>query len=143
MSDKYETFLHRWFEEVWNQKREEAIDEMFAEEGVANGLKVSEGDSLRGPENFKTLYRQFVSAIPDLHITVEDTISEGNKIAARCTCRGTHSGEGLGVAPTDQPIEFTGITIVHIEDGKIIQAWNEFDFMEMYGRLGALSLNLQ
>ncbi|HSK74382.1 MAG TPA: ester cyclase [Pyrinomonadaceae bacterium] len=140
---KYETFLHRWFEEVWNQHREEAIDEMFAKEGVANGLKDSEGNCLRGPEHFKTLHRQFIGAIPDLHITVEDTISEGNKIAARCTCRGTHTGEGLGVAPSNQPVEFTGMTMVRIEDGKIVEAWNEFNFMELYGQLGALTLNLQ
>lgn len=140
---EYETILHRWFEKVWNQKSEEAIDEMFAEEGIANGLKDSEGNFLRGPEHFKTLHRAFLSAYPDLKITIEDTVSEGDKIAARCTVRATHTGEGLGVAPTNQPIEFTGMTMVKIKDGKIIEAWNEFNFMEMYGQLGALTLNLQ
>jgi predicted ester cyclase len=49
----------------------------------------------------------------------------------------------LGVAPTNQPLEFTGMTIVRLEDGKIAEAWNEFDFMKMYSQLGALTLNLQ
>ena len=140
---EYETFLHRWFEEVWNQRSEDAIDEMFAEDGVANGLNDAEGNALRGPEAFKTLHRAFLAAYPDLKITVEDTVCEGDKIAARCKVSATHAGEGIGVAPTNQPIEFTGLTIVHLKDGKITEAWNEFDFMTMYSQIGALTLNLQ
>lgn len=140
---EYESLIHRWFEEVWNNRSEDAIDEMFAEDGVANGLNDADGNPLRGPENFKTLHRAFLSAYHDLTITVEDTVSEGDKIAARCTVRATHTGDGLGVAPTDQPVEFTGMTIVKIKDGKIVEAWNEFDFMKMYSQVGALTLNLQ
>jgi steroid delta-isomerase-like uncharacterized protein len=136
-------FIHRWFEEVWNNKREDVIDEMFAEDGVANGLNDAEGNPLRGPEGFKVLHRAFVSAYPDLRITVEDTVVQGNKIAARCRVTGSHAGEGIGVAPTNQPIEFTGMTIVEVKDGKIVEAWNEFNFMEMYRQLGALNLNVQ
>jgi steroid delta-isomerase-like uncharacterized protein len=140
---EYENILYRWFEEVWNNRSEEAIDELFAEDGIANGLNDAEGSPLRGPEGFKTLHRAFLAAYPDLNITVEDMISEGDKLAARCTVRATHTGEGLGILPTDQPVEFTGMTIVKIKDGKIIEAWNEFDFMKMYSQVGALTLNLQ
>lgn len=143
MSEKYETFLHRWFEEVWNNRREDAIDEMVVEDIVAHGLNDAEGNTIRGREGFKTLHRAFLSAYPDLKITVEDVISEGDKIVARCTVRATHEGEGIGVAPTNQPIEFTGVAIVRIKDGKIVEAWNEFDFMKMYSQVGALTLNLQ
>jgi len=140
---EYETFLHRWFEEVWNQRSEKAIDEMFAADGIANGLNDAEGNPLVGPEAFKTLHRAFLAAYPDLKITVVDTVCEGDKIAARCKVSATHAGEGLGVAPTNQPIEFTGLTIVKLKDGKITEAWNEFDFMKMYTQIGALTLNLQ
>jgi predicted ester cyclase len=143
MAGEYPILLHRWFEKVWNQKSEAAIDEMFDADGIANGLNDADGNPLRGPENFKTLHRAFLSAYPDLNITVEDTVVEGDKIAARCTVRGTHSGDGIGVAATNQPIEFTGLTIVKIKDGKIVEAWNEFDFMKMYSQVGALTLNLQ
>jgi len=142
MAEEYESFVHRWFEQVWNRQREEAIDEMFAEDGIANGLNDAEGNPLRGPEVFKTLHRAFLSAYPDLQITVEDIIGEGDRIAARCTVRATHTGDGLGVSPTNQPIEFTGMTIVKINDGKITEAWNEFDFMKMYAQVGALNLKL-
>ena len=143
MSDEYETLIHRWFEEVWNQKREDAIDEMFATDGIANGLEDAEGKPIRGPEGFKVLHRAFVSAYPDLHITIEDTVVEGDKIAARCKVTGSHTGHGIGVSPTNQPVEFTGMTIVKVRDNKIIEAWNEFNFMEMYRQVGALNLILE
>jgi steroid delta-isomerase-like uncharacterized protein len=143
MSEGNETFIHRWFEEVWNKQSEDAIDQMCAEDVVAYGLNDAEGNTIRGIEAYKTLFRTFVSAYPNLKITVEDTVSEGDKIAARCRVSATHAGEGLGVAPTQQPVEFTGMTIVRIKDDKIIEAWNEFDFMKMYSQVGALTLNLQ
>lgn len=135
--------MHRWFEEVWNKKSEAAIDEMCSEDVVANGLTDAQGATVRGIEAYKTLHRAFVSAYPNMKITVEDTISEGDKIAARCTVRAMHEGVGIGVAPTNQPVEFTGMTIVRLKDGKIVEAWNEFDFMKMYSQVGALTLNLQ
>lgn len=143
MAEECEALIRRWFEEVWNNRREDAIDEMFAEEGIANGLNDAEGNPVRGPEGFKTLHRAFLSAYPDLQITVEDIVCEGDKVAARCTVRATHAGEGLGLAATNQPVEFTGLTIVHVKDGKIVEAWNEFDFMKMYSQVGALTLKLQ
>jgi predicted ester cyclase len=142
MAAEYESFMHRWFDEVWNQRSEAAIGEMFAEDGIANGLNDPEGNPLRGPESFKTLHRAFLSAYPDLHITVDDVVAEGDKVAARCTVRATHAGEGLGCAPTNRPIEFTGLVIVKLKDDKIVEAWNEFDFMKMYAQVGALSLKL-
>lgn len=143
MAEEYETFLHRWFEEVWNKGREEAVDEMFAADGIGYGLPTENGDAIRGPEDFKVLHRAFLSAYPDLKITVEDVLIDGDKISARCTVRGTHSGEGIGVAPTNQPVEFTGQVSVKMKDGKIFESWNEFDFMKMYSQVGALTLNLQ
>ena len=143
MAEEYENFMQRWFEEVWNRQREDAIDEMCDENVVANGLTDAEGNTIRGIEAYKTSFRTFISAYPNMKITVEDTITEGDKIAARCRVSATHEGAGLGVAPTNQPVEFTGMTMVRIKDGKIVEAWNEFDFMKMYSQLGALTLNLQ
>jgi steroid delta-isomerase-like uncharacterized protein len=138
MSTESQDLIRRWFEEVWNKGREDAIDEMFAADGIAHGL-TEEGDkTLRGPEQFKPFYRAFRSAFPDLEVVVEDTISEGDKLAARCTVRGKHQSDSLGFAATGLTTDFTGITIVRIERGKIVEAWNNFDFMRMYKQLGAL-----
>lgn len=133
-------FIHRWFEEVWNNKREDVIDEMLAADGVGYGLGP---EPVMGPENFKAFHRNFVSAYPDIRVSVEDTIVEGDKIAARCRVTGTHCGDGIGVTPCNNAVDFTGMLIVRVKDGKIIEAWNEFNFMEMYKQVGALTLNLE
>jgi steroid delta-isomerase-like uncharacterized protein len=133
--------IRRWFEEVWNRGREEAIDELFAEEGVAHGLADETGSALRGPTGFKPFYRRFREAFPEMEVVVEDTVSEGDKVAARCTIRGRHRGDTLGFKATDNPVAFDGICIVRIADGKIVEAWNNFDFMSMFQQLGALRLD--
>lgn len=138
MSEENIALIRRWFEEVWNKGREEAIDELFAENGIAHGLADVAGSALRGPQDFKPFFRTFRSAFPDIEVVVEDTVAEGDKVAARCVVRGKHQSDSLGFAATGQATEFTGITIVRIEKGKIAEAWNNFDFMTMYKQLGAL-----
>ena len=145
MSERYETsdnvtLVRRWFEEVWNKGRAEAIDEMFADEGVAHGLADASGAELRGPAHFRVFHRQFREAFPDVVVSVDDAISEGDRVAARCTVRGSHRGDTLGFAATEQPVEFTGMTFARVRDGKIVEAWNNFDFMAMFQQLGALRL---
>lgn len=141
MPTEHETFLHRWFEEAWNQGREEAIDEMVDPEVVAYGLTDAEGETVRGREDFRRFFRQFRSAFPDIHVDIEETISDGDKIAAVCRVSATHRGHGLGFAATNNPAEFCGILMVKLKDGKIAEAWNYFDFMTLFGQLGVLSIN--
>jgi steroid delta-isomerase-like uncharacterized protein len=138
MSEENKALIHRWFEEVWNKGRAEAIDEMFAPDGVARGLADESGKELRGPVDFKPFFHKFRTAFPDIEVVVEDTVAEDDKVAARCTVRGKHQADTLGFAATNQPVEFTGITIVRISEGKIVEAWNNFDFMSMFKQLGAI-----
>lgn len=138
MLDENKALIRRWFEEVWNKGRAEAIDEMFAEDAIAHGLADVSGAELRGPADFRVFHQNFREAFPDIEIVVEDTIAEGDKVAARCSVRAKHGGDTLGFAATHKPIEITGITIVRIGDGQIVEAWNNFDFMTLYKQLGAI-----
>ncbi|HEV2880507.1 MAG TPA: ester cyclase [Pyrinomonadaceae bacterium] len=137
-SEALKVLVRRWFEEVWNKGREEAIDELFAEDGIAYGLADETGAPLRGASGFKPFFRNFRSAFPDIEVVVEDTIAEGDRVAARCTVRATHAGDSLGFAATQKPMEITGMTIVRVRDGQIVEAWNNFDFMGMFQQLGTL-----
>jgi predicted ester cyclase len=138
MSEENKALIRRWFEEVWNKGRAGAIDEMFACEGVTHGLTDESGNELCGPVAFKPFFNTFRSAFPDMKVEVVDTVAEGDKVAARCAGRATHTGEGLGIAPTQSPVTFDGMTIVRIQNGQIVEAWNNFDFMSMFQQLGAL-----
>ncbi|MGB9177946.1 MAG: ester cyclase [Pyrinomonadaceae bacterium] len=138
MLDENRDLIHRWFEEVWNKGRADAIDEMFAEDGIAHGLSDVSGAELRGPAEFREFHNKFRNAFPDIEVVVEDTIAEGDKLAARCSVRGRHRGDALGFAATNKPVEITGIAIVRVRDGKIVEAWNNFDFMTMFKQVGAM-----
>ncbi len=138
MSESNKKLVRRWFEEVWNKGRAEAIDEMFSDDGIAHGLSDDPEKPLRGPANFRTFHAQFREAFPNITVTVEDAIAENDKVAARCLVRGRHAGDSLGFAATQSPVEFTGMLIMRVENGKIVEAWNNFDFMKMYKQLGAL-----
>jgi len=135
MSEENKALLRRWFEEVWNNGRADAIAEMFAEDGVGHGL--SDGP-IHGPKDFKPFHATFRGAFPDITVVVEDLIAEGDKVVARCTVRGKHQGDHLGYAASNAPVEFTGMTIVRIKDAKIVESWNNFDFMKMYQQIGAI-----
>jgi len=127
--------MNRWFEEVWNQGREEAIDELSYHDVNAHGLATADGKKVQGMDSFKTYYRQLRAALSDIHVTVEHVITEGDFAAARCVVTAKHTGEGLGKTPKGNPIEFTGMTMARIKDGKIAEAWNNFDFMTMYQQM--------
>ena len=74
-----------------------------------------------------------------MKIVIEDMVAEGDKVAARCSVGGKHEGDLMETAATQSPVEFTGMTIVRIENGKIVEAWNNFDFMTMYKQIGRLA----
>jgi steroid delta-isomerase-like uncharacterized protein len=139
MKKQYQTLVHEWFEEVWNQRNAQTIDRLLADDGIAHGITDASGNELRGPAAFKEFHQRFLNAFPNIVIKIEDTISEGNKIAARCTVRAKHEGNGLGFAATGKQTEFTGMCIVYIRNGKIAEAWNNFDFLAMHSQLGSLA----
>jgi predicted ester cyclase len=94
MSEANKLLLRRWFEQVWNQKSEAAIDQMFGTDGKSHGFP--DADSLLvGPEAFKAVHRVFCGAFPDLHVEVEDVVAEGDRVAVRWRVTMTHLGDHL------------------------------------------------
>ncbi|MDX6531296.1 MAG: hypothetical protein QOH41_3586 [Blastocatellia bacterium] len=136
--EENKALLRRWFEEVWNQGRADAIPELLAEDGIAHGLSEDASQPLRGPSGFLPFHAQFREAFPNIEVVVEDQIAEGDLVATRCSVRGKHTGNSLGFKATQAPVEFTGMVITRIKDRKIVEAWNNFDFMKMYRQLGAI-----
>ncbi len=136
--EEHKALIRRWFEEVWNKGRADAIAEMMAEDAVAHGLSDDAAKPLRGPQGFRPFHAQFCEAFPNIEVVVEDTIAEGDRVVARCSVRGKHVGDSLGFKATGAQAEFDGITIVRVKDGKIVEAWNNFDFLKMYRQLGAI-----
>jgi steroid delta-isomerase-like uncharacterized protein len=135
MSLANKALVQRWFEEVWNQKRVAAIDELLAGHSRLHGLGALPFD---GPAAFKPFHAAFVDAFPDLNIHIDELVAEGDNVAARFTCTGTHTGPGLGIAPTNRRATFTGMTVVRVQDGRAVEAWNNFDRYGLLQQLGVI-----
>ena len=128
------TFMERWFDEVWNKGRESAIDEMAEPNAIAHGLGEDGGDIV-GLENFKVFFRMFQAALTDIQVKVEDVVTEGDRTVARVKVSAKHTGESLGIPAKGNTVEFSGVSIARLKDGKIIEAWNHFDFPTMYKQM--------
>jgi steroid delta-isomerase-like uncharacterized protein len=127
-------FVRRWFEEVWNQKRASAIDEMFDAKGKSRGFP--DPDSvLEGPEAFRKVHEQFCGAFPDLRLTIEDVVSEGDRVAVRWRADGTLQGDHLGFPATGRKASMTGSSFITVRDGKIVDGWNQMDMQGFFQRL--------
>jgi steroid delta-isomerase-like uncharacterized protein len=138
MSQKNKDLMHNWFEQVWNKGDASAIDELLAENAVIHGLADPSGTPVTGREAFRDFHTQFRNAFPDIVIDVEDCIAEDDKVVARCNVKAKHSGPLMGFGPTDTDVDFTGIAIIRVSDGRIVEAWNNFDFLKMNRQLGVL-----
>jgi steroid delta-isomerase-like uncharacterized protein len=134
MSEKNKQLMRRWFDEVWNNKRESAIDEMFAPDGKCHGFPEL-GDVLVGPEAFKALQRSFCGAFPDISITIEDALAEGDRVAARWSATMTHLGDHLGFPATGRKATLTGSAFAVIRSGQVVEAWNFIDMAHLLQQL--------
>jgi len=133
MSDETnKALLRRWFEEVWNQGRLDTIDAMLTPQSVVHGL----GDPMTGPDGFKPFHATFREAYPDLHVTLDEMVAEGDLIAVRWTATGTHRGSSLGFPATGRSVNVTGMAFVRAQNGQILEAWNRFDELGMMRQLG-------
>ena len=131
------SLAHRWFEEVWNQGREETIDELLGTNIVAFGLGEGETE-VRGPEEFKHFFKNLRNAFPDLHITIEDTLAERDEVVVRIRIEGTHQGDGLGFPATGKKFRVAGICIIQFSNGKLVVGWNSWDQLGMLQQLGVI-----
>ena len=127
MTDLERGLGRRWFEQVWNEGRREAIAEMLAPDGVIHDGGI---DSV-GPEGFYPFFDRMHAAFSDLRVRVEDTIADGDKICVRWSCTAEHTGDGLGIAPTGVTIHVTGISILRVADDKLVEGWQNWDMLGM------------
>jgi predicted ester cyclase len=111
------------------------IDEVVAPDAlIRTPLPIEATGAARLKEVFQRLHRAF----PDLHITTEDLIAEGDKVVARNTVSGTHQGEYMNLLPTGKSITYSEIFIVRFAGGRIVETWGVVDVLSQLRQLGAL-----
>lgn len=122
--------LRRVYEEVFNQGKVELIGDLV----TADAKDHENGD--HGPDGMKRTIATFRNAFPDIRMTVDDMIAEGDKVAARVTVTGTHQGEFMGIPATGKKINVQTIDILRFEGGKLAEHWGITDTGAMMEQLG-------
>ncbi len=118
------TLIKRWFNEVFNERRIEAIEETLS----PNFIGHYEHGKFQGFNGWKeNIYDLLIKAIPDFHIELEDVIANGDYVVTRWKAQGIHAGELFGVPPLGKKIELSGMSWTKIIDGKIIGNWGNWN----------------
>lgn len=124
---------HRVFDELFSQGNFDAADEIYASGHTSHDPQAPGVNGAAAMKHYIGMYR---AAFPDLHVSIDDTIAEGDRVVIRWTARGTHQGELMGVPPTGKQAVVTGINIFRVSDGRIQEEWVNWDTLGLLQQLG-------
>ena len=133
MSEQNKALARRFYEEVFNQKKLAAIDELcdpaFVDHNAMPGQRP-------GAAGLKDMFGAMLTGLPDLRITVHELVAEGDIIVARFTMQATHTGNLMGAGPTGKRVVMRGMDMVRIKNGRAVEAWHEGNDAEVMMSLG-------
>lgn len=115
----------RWFDELWNQGRRETIDELLAPDAV-----IHDGDCHTvGAAQFHPFFDRIHSVFSDLKFGIHTVIVEGNMVCVRWSFAAKHTCDGLGVPASGKSISATGMSLLRVVDGKLVEGWQNWDML--------------
>ena len=126
----------RIMEEIFGAGKYDVADDLLQKNAVGHDPALPE--PVKGPEGLKASARGYREAFPDLKAKVEEMIGDGDLVATRWMCRGTHKGELFGIPPTGKQVTVTGITIDKYVDGKLAESWTNWDTLGLMQQLGVV-----
>jgi steroid delta-isomerase-like uncharacterized protein len=141
MSSDNKELSGRIFQEVWNERKLEAIDDLIATDYIHNDTQPV--GVRRGIDGYKQFVNLYLEAFPDLRFTIQDVISADDKVVTRWSVTGTHDGDLPGLPRTGRAISLTGITIARVSEGKFVESWNSWDMLGMMQQLGAIPVEAE
>ena len=113
---------------------DDLIDEVYAADVVDHNPQPGQGAGIDGVKMIIGLYH---AVFPDLHVTNDDMLIDGDRGTLRWSATGTHEGDQLGVPATHKSVRLTGIDILKVEHGQVVERWGEANGLEMMQQLGA------
>ena len=122
----------RVIEEIFNKQNPALADELIDANFIDHGM------GFKGPEGFKQFVTTFITGFPDIRLTIDDMVAEGDKVALRLTAQGTHKGDFMGIAPTGKHITASGVLIQRIAGNKVAEGWLVNDVLGIMQQLGVV-----
>lgn len=113
--------MRRVFDEALNAGKLSLLDQLFADDFVDNATP----EQIPGPQGVRDYFKAIRTGFPDMHVTIDDLLAEGDKVVVRTTWHGTHLGTYEGIAPTGKIVIRTMIQIFRVAHAKIQEEWSE------------------
>ena len=135
--------LRRIFDECFNQGNLATADELLAPDSQELSPGIPPGTPKTGPDSLKAAVHMLRTAFPDLRITVDEMVAEGDAVSARTTWTGTHRGDLMGIPATGKRVSWSTLDIVHVRDGKFVSHFGIQDGMSLMQQLGVLPAAMQ
>jgi steroid delta-isomerase-like uncharacterized protein len=136
MSADTKAIARRLLEEAFNSGNLDVVDELISPEFVNHDA--ARPEPAVGIEAAKASIRGYRDAFPDLRLTIEQQLAEGEYVTTRWTGRGTHQGDLMGMSATGKQATVTGITIDRIVDGRFVESWTNWDTLGLLQQLGVV-----
>jgi steroid delta-isomerase-like uncharacterized protein len=134
MTDKNKALVGCYIEEFKNKANHAIVDELMANDFTHH---FTDPRLPPGRDTLKVLGMLVSTGFPDVQVTVEDLLSDDDKVIERTTARGTHKGEFNGVPATGKSVTWTEIHIYQVKNGKISELWSEIDMLSLLMQIGA------
>jgi steroid delta-isomerase-like uncharacterized protein len=131
--EENKTIVRRNIEEVFNKGDLSIVDEIIAPNWVFYGPG---GQEFKGREGFRQIVTMLHNAFPDLRMTIEDMVAEGDMVAVRYIIQGTLKGQLMGMAPTGKQMTITSALFILFENGKVIEVREIYDQLSAFRQLG-------
>jgi steroid delta-isomerase-like uncharacterized protein len=129
--------MRNYIEEAWNKGNLDFIDKNFSSDFVTHGIPNFVGQPANR-DGVKSVISTARNAIPDLHITIEDILAEGDKVPSSWVAKGTHKGDLMGAKPTGNKISVSEIAVFRVKDGKVVEHWANRDDLGFFQQIGLI-----
>lgn len=136
-----EAVVRRFVEEVLNAHDAIAADEILAPDHILHYMLLPE--PMVGAKNWEQAMSGYFSAFPDMIVTIDDIISQGDRVAARWTATATHTGPLMGIPPSGNRVTWIGMGVYKIVDGKIVEQWGIDDALGLMQKIGGIPSGAQ
>lgn len=140
ISDENKAIAWRLFDEVLNAHSLAPCDDLYDPTYIPNSLPPGFSPDREGVKQY---HAQYFQAFPDMHLTIDYMIAEGDWVAVRYTGRGTHQGELMGIPSTGKQVTASAVLTLRIMDGRIVEDWLDGDKLGLLQQLGALPSSAQ
>ena len=127
-----------FFDSVWNKGDFSVLDTLIDPEADDHSTVGGKPKTEKGSASFRAIVSMFRSAMPDIHLTIDDEIYTGDKVVHRWHLVGTDKGGVMGMPPSGKQLTFSGTTVVRMKEGKIVERWANVDELGLLQQLGVV-----